>query len=391
MKILLLAPHPFFQHRGTPIAVKALLEVLARGGHHVDVLTYHEGSDVEIPGCQIHRIPNLPGVRNIRPGFSVKKLVCDAAMMVSCLRMLRDTRYDLVHAVEEAAFMALVVRKLFGIPFIYDMDSSLPDQLMERYPAMRGASWILRALERAALSNSLGVLAVCKALEELARRAAPETLIATIEDPSLISATTRNGEKLSETIGRPGPIVLYVGNLEPYQGIDLLLTAFQSVHSANLIMIGGSDSDIQRYRALAKELGIGERTHFLGSRPVTALANYLVQADVLVSPRVAGNNTPMKIYSYLDSNRAVLATRLPTHTQVLDDSIAYLADATPEAFGDALCTLLSDDDLRTRLAASAADHAKRHFSQAAFARKVEAFYDKVEQLVTSRRTPSNVG
>ena len=45
----------------------------------------------------------------------------------------------------------------------------------------------------------------------------------------------------------------------------------------------------------------------------------LLAADVLVSPRLKGLNTPMKIYSYLDSGSAVLATRLRTHTQVLDD------------------------------------------------------------------------
>ncbi|MBI4486503.1 MAG: glycosyl transferase family 1, partial [Acidobacteria bacterium] len=52
MRILLLAPHPFFQHRGTPIAEKALIEFLSSEGHEVDVLTYHEGEDVRLPGCR---------------------------------------------------------------------------------------------------------------------------------------------------------------------------------------------------------------------------------------------------------------------------------------------------------------------------------------------------
>ena len=74
MRILLLAPHPFFQQRGTPIAERVLLEVLARSGHEIDVLTYPEGEDPGIPSCRILRIPAPPGIRNIRPGFSVKKL-----------------------------------------------------------------------------------------------------------------------------------------------------------------------------------------------------------------------------------------------------------------------------------------------------------------------------
>ena len=60
------------------------------------------------------------------------------------------------------------------------------------------------------------------------------------------------------------------------------------------------------------------------------LASLLAQADVLVSPRTRGNNTPMKIYSYLDAGRAVLATDLPTHTQVLTPECARLAPADPD-------------------------------------------------------------
>ena len=84
MNILVLSPQPFFQARGTPIAVRLVLEFLSSRGHRVDVLTYHEGSDVEIPNCRILRIPRIPGVRNIRPGFSFKKILCDLVMLVSC-------------------------------------------------------------------------------------------------------------------------------------------------------------------------------------------------------------------------------------------------------------------------------------------------------------------
>ena len=75
MNILLLAPHPFYQERGTPIAVDLLLRVLAERGEQVDVLTYHEGEDRAYPGpgaVRLFRIPPPPACRNIRPGFSLK-------------------------------------------------------------------------------------------------------------------------------------------------------------------------------------------------------------------------------------------------------------------------------------------------------------------------------
>jgi hypothetical protein len=98
VKILLLAPHPFYQARGTPIAVKSVLEFLSERGDSVDVLTYSEGADVEIPNCRVHRIPRVPGLRNIRAGFSFKKVICDVLMVAACLGMMRRTRYDLIHA-----------------------------------------------------------------------------------------------------------------------------------------------------------------------------------------------------------------------------------------------------------------------------------------------------
>ncbi|MEO7475357.1 MAG: glycosyl transferase family 1, partial [Gemmatimonadales bacterium] len=72
MKILVLAPHPFFQARGTPLAVRMVLEFLSTRGHEIDVLTLHEGEDVAIPNTRIVRIPRIPGIHNVRPGFSFK-------------------------------------------------------------------------------------------------------------------------------------------------------------------------------------------------------------------------------------------------------------------------------------------------------------------------------
>ncbi len=115
-------------------------------------------------------------------------------------------------------------------------------------------------------------------------------------------------------------------------------------------------------------------------RPEQALAK-LRQADVLVSPRLKGLNTPMKIYSYLDSGSAVLATRLRTHTQVLDDGMAYLVEPEPIAFGRGLAELMGDPELRARLASSAKAYVQREHTPEAARRKLEAFYSTMESRV----------
>jgi glycosyltransferase involved in cell wall biosynthesis len=393
VKILVLAPHPFFQARGTPLAVRTVLEFLSARGHEVDVLTLHEGDDVAIPNTRIFRIPRVLGINRVRPGFSLKKVVCDAVMFVSCMRMIRRTRYDLIHAVEESAFIAAAARAVSGVPYIYDMDSSLAEQMVDAYPLLQRALPLLRYCESVAVRQSLGVLTVCAALEDVAHGHDPGKPVGRVEDSTLLPPPQPVGANgsgpIPDTVLRDGPIAMYVGNLERYQGIDLLLEGFRhtllQVPQASLVIVGGREDDIRRYRAIADGLGILARVHFLGPRPLSLLPELLRQADVLVSPRLKGLNTPMKIYSYLDSGTAVLATRLRTHTQVLDDRTAYLVDPEPGPLGAGLAELLSDEPLRRRLAARAKAYAQEEFTPEAARRKLGMFYDDMEAKAAGAR------
>jgi glycosyltransferase involved in cell wall biosynthesis len=405
LRILLLAPHPFFQPRGTPIAERMLLQVLAAEGHAVEVLTFPEGDDPGIPGCRVHRSAAPGWARGVRPGFSPKKLVCDAGMLWKALRLIRRRRYDVVHAVEESVFMALLGKWLFGVPYIYDMDSGLARQMVDRFPALGRARRLLELCERLAVRGSCGTLAVCGALEAQARDFHPEGLVARLEDVSLLGedvgaglAPAREGTSPSPTSASAeesldlhppewagDPLVLYAGNLQAYQGIDLLLAGFArtlaEVPAAKLIVVGGTPEEIGPYRREAERLGIAGSVSFAGPRPVESLGACLRRATVLVSPRIQGTNTPMKVYSYLDSGRPLVATRLPTHTQVLDDEVALLVEPDPEAMGRGLARLLADPDLRDRLAGNARQFAQREFTPEAFRRKLLGFYDAVANRI----------
>ncbi len=389
MRILVLAPHPFFQARGTPLAVRRVLEFLSSRGHQLDLLTFHEGEDVQIPNCRIYRIARPLWIRNIHPGFSFKKVICDLFMFVQCLRMVRKNHYDLIHAVEESAFIAAAMQRFAGIPYVYDMDSSLAEQLVDAYPSLQFAFPTLRRCEALAVRHSLGVLTVCAALEDVAHGHAPDKPIGRVEDTTLLGreqAHSGNGQSgdliLPAAVGSRSLVAMYVGNLERYQGIGLLLEGFRHtlirVPDAHLVIVGGMDQDIDRYRLKTQQLGIVGRVHFLGPQPITSLEALFRRADVLVSPRLKGLNTPMKIYSYLDSGTAVLATRLRTHTQVLDDRIAYLVAPDPEALGDGLAKLLSDPVLRQRLARQAKAYVQQEFTPEAAHRKLGSFYSMME-------------
>lgn len=385
----MLAPHPFFQARGTPIAVRTVLEFLSTRGHRVDVLTFPEGEDLDFPNCHFYRVRRLPKIRNVRPGFSVKKVAYDFLLLTESLRMIRRHRYDAIHAVEEAAFIAAMLRKVSGIPYVYDMDSSLPEQLVERFPGMRFVFGALRAMEGLAVKQSLGVLTVCSSLEDVVRHHDPRKVVGRVEDTSLLAPSTANGRNTrSLPATQQGPVAMYVGNLEPYQGIDLLLHGFrhtlERVPNAQLVIVGGRPDDIEMYRERADRLGILHSAEFMGPRPLTLLPGLLHQAEVLVSPRVKGTNTPMKIYSYLDSGTAVLATRLRTHTQILDEGTAFLVEPDPASLGRGLARLFRDRPLRLQLARNAKAYVQREFTPQAAQRKLEAFYSAIEARVAER-------
>ena len=378
MNILFIAPQPFYQNRGTPIAVKLLAQTLGEQGHSVHLLVFHEGEEISLPNVTIHRSASLPGIRDIKPGLSLKKLICDFFVFLKAIRLLRSGSFDLVHAVEEAVFMALALKFLFRIPYVYDMDSLMSLQLVEKYPSLhllrRGMEW----LEKKAVQNSSGTIAVCRALEDTARKFAPSNLIVRLEDITLLTDEAEEQDSLRQRLGIPGTMLMYVGNLEKYQGIDLLIESFRealdTTAAAYLVIIGGSQDDILFYKQRVEQLSMEGRVFFCGQRPVEMLGSYLSQADILVSPRIQGNNTPMKIYSYLDSGKAVLATKLPTHTQVLDDSIACLVAPEKTSMAAGIITLVNNAELRENLGARARERVKSEYSLPVFKKKVAAFY-----------------
>jgi glycosyltransferase involved in cell wall biosynthesis len=242
---------------------------------------------------------------------------------------------------------------------------------------------VLRRFERFAISHSDLVLTVCEDLAARARSYATATPVDVIGDVSLLSDEAVDGgvEDLRRDLPANGMLVMYVGNLEHYQGVDLLLEGIAALDAPapfKVVAIGGSETDVGAYRQRAAALGIDELVKFIGPRPVDNLGAYLAQADVLVSPRSSGQNTPMKLYSYLASGKAVLATRIRSHTQVLTDNCALLVEPTGPALADGLQALLRSHALRERLGKAAHRLAATRHSVPQFRRALAAAYRRLE-------------
>jgi len=392
MKILLLAPHPFFSERGTPIAVRLAVEALCAMGHQVDLLTYHEGQDIEITGMRLVRISAPPGIRNIPIGFSVKKLVCDLWMAIAAYRLIFRNYYDVVHSVEESVFIALAARPFGKFRVVYDMDSLMADQIAEKWPKAGPIIPMLRWIERQAMSRADLVLPVCEAIAARARAATNPRLVHLLPDVAFPPPDNlANAEDLRTHCKLPGPLALYVGNLEGYQGVGLAMEALAAVPGAkrcNLIVIGGTPTMIDEHKKMAAAFGLHDNVIFLGQRPIALLGSYLRQADILCSPRLKGVNTPMKIYSYMAAGRAILATDIVSHTQVLNDECALLTAPTAAAMADGFMRLAGDETLRSRLGSAAATRATKEYGLDAFRARLQRAYADLAARSCAKANPA---
>ena len=370
MKILMLAPEPFFQPRGTPISVYFRAQALTSLGHEVDLVTYPLGEDVRMPGLRTFRLPNILGLRRIKIGPSAAKVPLDIALSLRALVRVLGTRYDLIHSHEEAAFQGVLLGRLAGVPHLYDMHSSLPQQL-ENFEFTR--SPILRRLfdrmERFILRSSKAIIVICPDLMDRVRTegfADRAHLIENVLDFPAPEAAVGEVERLRAELAPGGErIILYAGNFGPYQGVGLLVEAAARLReNAVLVLLGGRPGERGELEAKAAALGVAKRVVVVDRVAPTRVPLFIRAADVLVSPRVSGTNTPLKIYSFLRSGKPLVATRLHTHTQVLDDSIAILVEPTPEAMAAGLDRALTDPEAGKRAAAAAALAAREYTPEA---------------------------
>ena len=381
MKILVVAPQPFYDERGTPIAVRLLVETLCDFGHDVDLLVYPQGQDIAYPRLRIVRAGRPPGIQHVPIGFSWQKLVSDLWLAATLIRLLLTRRYDVVHAVEEAVFLAAAFNLLSRRRLVYDMDSWMSQQLTDKWRALQPLRPLLVGIERLAVRRATVVLPVCEDLAQVVRGWVDPQRVVLLPDVPMGDAEPGGVQESLRAIAGPEALIaLYVGNLERYQGIDLMLDGLAQLPRdtpLQTIVIGGSAADIETYRARAAQLGLGGRVHFLGPRPVAHLNAYLAQADLLLSPRTLGQNTPMKVYSYMQSGKAMLATAIRSHTQVLDGECAELVAAEPAAWAAGLARLAGNAEHRHRLGAAARTKAESEYSLPAFRARLQQAYVKV--------------
>jgi len=385
----MIAPEPFFEPRGTPFSEFHRIRALTALGHHVDLVTYPFGQHVSMPGLRVFRSLRPPFVHHVKIGPSLAKIPLDALLALTAIRRAFAGRYDAIHSHEEGGLIGAVLAKLRRVPHLYDMHSSLPQQLTNfAFSRSRVIRRAFLAIERFMIRHSRVVIVICPSLEDAVKAIEPGARTVLIENaPGSADdvATPAQAAVVRRSLGveDAAPIVLYTGTFEAYQGLDLLFDAMAIVRrtrpDARLVLAGGRPDQVTRAREQARAAGIDEVSHFAGERPAAEIPAYLLAADVLVSPRSRGTNTPLKIYQYLRSGKPTVATRLLTHTQVLSDETAILTEATPQAFAEGIL-----DALTNHVRAAAVGRRARELAETKYS--YEAYLERTRQACTALMT-----
>ena len=383
----MLAPEPFFEPRGTPFSEYHRIKALGELGHRVDLVTYPIGRDVELPNLRIFRSPRPPFVKRVRIGPSGTKVLLDALMLFSVLRRVLTERYDAIHSHEEMGLVGVWVARWLGIPHLYDMHSSLPQQLTNfKYS---GSSWLRRGFswaEGQMVHKSNVVITICQELQDtVVDMGAGERslLIENVMGGDVDEPPSRSPEEVRAAWGVPAgaALALYTGTFEGYQGLDMLIDAAAIVAArrpdARVLVVGGEPAQVDAAREQARARGAAAVMVFTGQQPAKEIPGFVQAADLLVSPRIRGTNTPLKIYSYLRSGRPIVATNLLTHTQVLTPEIARLAAPEAAPFAAAMLELMEQPETRARLAAAARVVAQEKYSRETYMRRTAEAYARM--------------
>lgn len=386
MRILMIAPEPFLEPRGTPFSVYHRAKALVMLGHEVDLVTYPVGKDIVLPGLTVYRSPALPFLRNVKVGPSLAKVVLDLLLFFTVIGRLRTREYRYIHTHEEAGLIGVFLAPIFGCKHLYDMHSDLSQQMVNF--AFIQNKLLLRCVEgvqKLIVWRADAIIAICPELEGTARKMAsrkPVTMIENIAvDETLPLASKDDADRLRQHLALGnGPILLYTGTFESYQGIELVLHSVLRVRSefpaVRYVFAGGKPEQVEKQCRLAGELCILENVCFVGQRPLEEMPCYMALADILLSPRCSGTNTPLKLYTYLRSGKPILATSILSHTQLLTPWLAELVPPTAEGLAQGAIDLLRNPHHAQRMGEYGRKVAEEQYSWPAFLEKNRQAYSK---------------
>jgi len=378
-RIAMVAACPFPSLRGSQVFIRELAETLVAAGHEVHVVTYPAGEHmVPIKGMFIHRLRPLAGLDGSRSWWA--KLVLDLALIFTLYRVVREHGIELIHAHNyEGPMVAYVVRRLLRVQVVYHSHNAMADELpyyfrraASRWLARRAGRWLDRTVPRWA-DYCIGLTP--ELADYLRRHGVRRDRIAVI--PPAVALHTA-GEPVPVDDPFPGAqIVLYAGNLDPYQRVDLLLRAFaclRQTHPDSLLVMAVHPARSRRVQRRLSEIGATPGVRLVETHAFGAARRLLGQAHVVVCPRSSWSGFPIKLLNFMSLERAIVVCN--SSAKAVSDGVTgvVVPDEDESAMADALRGLLDDPARRAAMGKAAREEAESRYSWAVVRPQIESVY-----------------
>lgn len=379
-RVLHAALMPFPSPQGTQGAVAAMMRALREGG--VDATLFvHPHSDGTRTDLRIVRSPTAPFGKSLRSGPSVGRALLDALAVPVLARTGPGTPL-FAHNVE-AGLAARLTRR----PYVYVAHTRMARELpfYTRY-GREALAPLGRLLDASAVAPCALIAAISPQLvRDLARDFERDVAYLpvpwTLEERATADATRR--ERASLGLDLHALVLGYTGNLDGYQGTELLLPTLAAVRArTRAALVLATESDPEPLLADARRAGLAAHVRVLPLRDEADRARAHALFDVTLVPRTCEGGVPMKLLDSLARGVPVIAADgatagLPCGRAVL------VTRASPDSFA-AACQLAAAPASREALAEAGIAYVTAHHAPARFREAHEALRIRLEAC--ARRT-----
>jgi len=380
----MIAPTPFFADRGCHTQIYEEIRALSKLGYEIVLCTYGLGRDV--PGVRIVRTVNMPWYNKLSAGPSYTKILLLPCLTWTVLRTIARFRPDIIHAhLHEGALIGRIC-KIFSPSekYVFDMQGSLTGETVQHGFVKRGSiGFRLIAWLEKRIAGWFPVITQSDSMvDELQRLNLPEERITNVRDgvdtDRFRPMPPDRGIAKMHGISLENPRVLYMGLLERYQGVDIMLDAFRVVArqfpTVQFVIIGYPNID--KYKAMSREFGIFGQVRFLGRIDYLKLPSYLSLSDIAVAPKIAATEGDGKIYNYMAMGMLTVAMDRWVAREILGDCGIFADFGNPDSLARKIIWSLRNPDQVKSLGQKARQRALDTLSWDAVGKRIHEDYAK---------------
>jgi glycosyltransferase involved in cell wall biosynthesis len=383
LKVLMLAPTPYFSDRGCHVRIYEEARAVQALGIDVRIVTYHLGRDM--PGIPTYRSANVPWYKKLTAGPSWHKPYLDILLLFKALQLAKTFKPDLIHAhLHEGAFIGLILKKWLAVPLVFDCQGSLTGEIIDHgftksgSVVHKGFSFLEKRINNAAdfIVTSSGAGA-----EELVRHwqvsAAKVKAVIDGVDTEVFLPYPKQEGRLALHLPLEAPLVVFLGLLNRYQGLDILLESIALMKARqrqiHFLIMGFPE---EQYVEKCRELGLEQMVTFTGRIEYAQAPLYLSAGDIAVSPKISLTEANGKLFNYMACGLPTVVFETPINREILGDSGVYARYADAEDLAARIETLAFDALGRQALAVQVREKAERDHSWRARGEQLVEIYLK---------------